>query len=318
VNRVKEEIERIKPSLPKGVTIETLYDRSNLIDHSLSTVKENLAVGGSLVIAVLLVLLGNLRGGVIVAMAIPLSMLFAANIMLATGLTASLMSLGAIDFGMIVDSSVIMIENCVRRLGHEGGTRSKLDIIRDAAIEVRKPTLYGELIIAIVYLPILALQGTEGKLFRPMALTVIFALAGSMVVSLTVMPVLASLVLSDKTVETEPWLVRLIKRFYEPLLNLALKHRIAVVIIALLLLVATVPVSMQLGGEFMPRLNEGDLLIEAVRIPSADLDGAVPMGTSIEKILKEFPEVHMVYCKTGRPEIANDVMGVHQTDVWTL
>ena len=318
VNRVKEEIERIKPTLPKGVTIETLYDRSNLIDHSLSTVKENLAVGGSLVIAVLLVLLGNLRGGVIVAMAIPLSMLFAANIMLATGLTASLMSLGAIDFGMIVDSSVIMIENCVRRLGHEGGTRSKLDIIRDAAIEVRKPTLYGELIIAIVYLPILALQGTEGKLFRPMALTVIFALAGSMVVSLTVMPVLASLVLSDKTVETEPWLVRLIKRFYEPLLNLALKHRITVVIIALLLLVATVPVSMQLGGEFMPRLNEGDLLIEAVRIPSADLDGAVPMGTSIEKILLEFPEVHMVYCKTGRPEIANDVMGVHQTDVWTL
>lgn len=318
VNRVKAEVEVIKKSLPKGVTIDTLYDRTNLIDHALYTVKENLAIGGFLVVAVLLVLLGNLRGGIIVAMAIPLSMLFAANIMLATGLTASLMSLGAIDFGMIVDSSVIMIENCVRRLGHEGGTRSKLDIIRDAAIEVRKPTLFGELIIAIVYLPILALQGTEGKLFRPMALTVIFALAGSMVVSLTVMPVLASLVLSDKTVETEPWLVRLIKRFYEPLLNLALHHRLTVVGIALALLVATVPVSMRLGGEFMPKLNEGDLLIEAVRIPSAELDGALPMGTQIEKILKAIPEVRMVYCKTGRPEIANDVMGVHQTDVWTL
>ena len=145
---------------------------------------------------VLLVLLGNLRGGLIVALAIPLSMLFAANIMLATGVTASLMSLGAIDFGMIVDSSVIMIENCVRRLAHEGGTRPKLEIVRDAAVEVRKPTMFGELIIAIVYLPILALQGTEGKLFRPMALTVIFALAGSMVLSLTLMPVLASLGLS--------------------------------------------------------------------------------------------------------------------------
>jgi cobalt-zinc-cadmium resistance protein CzcA len=318
VNRVKSEIEQIKNSLPKGVTIETLYDRADLIDHALGTVKENLAVGGFLVVAVLLIMLGNLRGGLIVALAIPLSMLFAANVMLVTGVTASLMSLGAIDFGMIVDSSVIMVENCVRRLGHEGGTRSKLAIIRDAAIEVRKPTLYGELIIAIVYLPILALQGTEGKLFRPMALTVIFALAGSMIVSLTVMPVLASLALSDKTVETEPWLVRFIKRFYEPILNRALRHRMTVVGLAALLLVMTVPIGMRLGGEFMPRLNEGDLLIEAVRIPSADLDGAVPMGTAIETILREFPEVRDVYCKTGRPEIANDVMGVHQTDVWTL
>ena len=158
----------------------------------------NLVEGGRLVIVVLLAMLGNLRGGLIVALAIPLSMLFAANIMLATGVAASLMSLGAIDFGLIVDSSVIMIENCVRRLAHEGGTRPKLEIVRDAAIEVRKPTMFGELIIAIVYLPILALQGTEGKMFRPMALTVIFALAGSLVLSLTFMPVLASLGLSDQ------------------------------------------------------------------------------------------------------------------------
>ena len=154
-----------------------------------------------MVILILLLLLGNVRGGLIVALAIPLSMLFAANVMLASGVTASLMSLGTIDFGLIVDSSVIMIENCVRRLAHEGGTRPKLEIVRDAAVEVRKPTMFGELIIAIVYLPILALQGTEGKLFRPMALTVIFALAGSMILSLTVMPVLASLALSDKAEE---------------------------------------------------------------------------------------------------------------------
>ena len=144
----------------------------------------------------------------IVALAIPLSMLFAANVMLATGISASLMSLGAIDFGLIVDSSVIMIENCVRRLAHEGGTRPKLDIIRDAAIEVRKPTMFGELIIAIVYLPILALQGTEGKLFRPMALTVIFALAGSLLLSLTLMPVLAAMGLSSRPQEKEVWLLR--------------------------------------------------------------------------------------------------------------
>ena len=167
VDRVKEEIEQLQKSLPPGVTIEPLYDRTHLINQTLSTVLHNLTAGGVLVIVVLLVLLGNLRGGLIVALAIPLSMLFAANVMLATGISASLMSLGAIDFGLIVDSSVIMIENCVRRLAHEGGTRPKLEIVRDAAIEVRKPTMFGELIIAIVYLPILALQGTEGKLFRP-------------------------------------------------------------------------------------------------------------------------------------------------------
>ena len=197
VNRVKHEIEQLNKSLPPGVTIEPLYDRTHLINQTLNTVLHNLTAGGILVMVVLLAMLGNLRGGLIVALAIPLSMLFAANVMLATGISASLMSLGAIDFGLIVDSSVIMIENCVRRLAHEGGTRPKLEIVRDAAIEVRKPTMFGELIIAIVYLPILALQGTEGKLFRPMALTVIFALAGSLLLSLTLMPVLAAIGLSS-------------------------------------------------------------------------------------------------------------------------
>src|SRR4051812_16102267 len=318
VGRVKQEIERLQKSLPPGVTIEPLYDRSHLIDQTLDTVLHNLGAGGVLVIAVLLVLLGNLRGGLIVALAIPLAMLFAANIMLATGVTASLMSLGAIDFGMLVDSSVIMVENCVRRLSHEGGTRPKLEIIRDAAIEVRKPTMFGELIIAIVYLPILALQGTEGKLFRPMALTVIFALAGSMVLSLSLMPVLASLGLSSKAEEKEVWLIRALKRVYTPVLDAMIRVPGWAALLAVGLVAASVPVGMQLGAEFMPRLNEGDLLVEAVRIPSASLEGAVPASTQIENILKTFPEVRMVYCKTGRPEIANDVMGVHQTDVWTM
>jgi cobalt-zinc-cadmium resistance protein CzcA len=318
VNDAKARIDELQKSLPPGVTIEPLYDRTHLIDQTLDTVKHNLIAGGALVIVILLVLLGNIRGGLIVALAIPLSMLFAANVMLATGVTASLMSLGAIDFGMIVDSSVIMIENCVRRLAHEGGTRPKLEIIRDAAVEVRKPTMFGELIIAIVYLPILALQGTEGKMFRPMALTVIFALAGSMVLSLTLMPVLASLGLSSKAEEKEVWLIRAIKRFYTPVLDEVVRWPVISAVLAVALFATSVPLALNLGGEFMPKLNEGDLLIEAVRIPSAALEGAVPASTRIEEIVKQFPEVRLVYCKTGRPEIANDVMGVHQTDVWTL
>lgn len=318
VGRVKEEVEKLQSSLPEGVTIEPLYDRTHLIGQTLNTVLHNLVEGGALVLVILLILLGNFRGGLIVALAIPLSMLFAANIMFATGVTASLMSLGAIDFGMIVDSSVIMVENCVRRLAHEGGTRPKLDIVRDAAVEVRKPTMFGELIIAIVYLPILALQGTEGKLFRPMALTVIFALAGSMVLSLTLMPVLASMALGSKVKEEEVWLIRLIKRIYTPAIDAVIRRPGIATLLALGLVGVSVPVALQLGGEFMPRLNEGDLVVEAVRIPSASLEGAVPMSTQIEKILKKFEEVRLVYSKTGRPEIANDVMGVHQTDVWTM
>jgi cobalt-zinc-cadmium resistance protein CzcA len=318
VNDVKAEIAEIQKSLPPGVSIEPLYDRTHLISQTLNTVMDNLLLGGLLVIVVLLLMLGNLRGGLIVALAIPLSMLFAANVMLATGLSASLMSLGAIDFGLIVDSSVIMVENCVRRLAHEGGTRPKLEIVRDAAIEVRKPTMFGELIIAIVYLPILALQGTEGKLFRPMALTVIFALAGSLVLSLSFMPVMASLGLSSRPQEKELWLIRWIKRLYAPVLDLFIDHPVIALVLANGLFLSAIPIAWNMGAEFMPRLNEGDLLIEAVRIPSATLEGAVPASTQIESLLKTIPEVRLVYCKTGRPEIANDVMGVHQTDVWTM
>ena len=318
VGDVKERVAELQKSLPKGVTIEPLYDRTHLIEQTLDTVLHNLFEGGALVIIILLLLLGNIRGGLIVALAIPLSMLFAANLMFATGITASLMSLGAIDFGMIVDSSVIMIENCVRRLAHEGDHRPKLEIVLDAAVEVRKPTMFGELIIAIVYLPILALQGTEGKLFRPMAITVIFALFGSMILSLTLMPVLASLGLRSRTEEKEIWIIRGIKRIYEPMLATVVRHPVIATFIGLALLASSLPVAFQLGGEFMPRLNEGDLLVEAVRIPSASLEGAVPASTEIENVLRSFPEVRTVYCKTGRPEIANDVMGVHQTDVWTL
>lgn len=318
VERVKARLIEIENTLPQGVKLEILYDRADLINRTLKTVVTNLTEGGALVIIVLLFMLGSFRAGVIVALAIPLSMLFATNLMYATGITASLMSLGAIDFGLIVDSSVIMIENCVMRLSHGNEGKPHIDVIRDAAVEVRKPTMFGELIISVVYLPVLLLQGTEGKLFRPMAMTVLFALAGSLVLSMTFMPALASLALPRHIKEKEVWLVRLIKWGYRPFVDRAIRHRVVTVGLALAVFAASIPVAMNLGAEFMPRLVEGDLLVEAVRLPSATIENSVDMSTRIEKELKQFPEVKTVFCKTGRPEIANDVMGVHQTDVWVI
>jgi cobalt-zinc-cadmium resistance protein CzcA len=317
VTAAKEKLEQVRQALPPGVELEILYDRSDLIARTLDTVLHNLAEGGLLVIAVLLVLLGNVRAGLIVSLAIPLSMLFAANLMWAVGIPASLMSLGAIDFGLVVDSSVIMVENCVRRLGLAPPNTSKLKIVRDAAVEVRGPTMFGELIIAIVYLPILFLEGTEGKLFRPMALTVLFALLGSLVISLTLMPVLAATVLSREE-EHEPLIMRIFHRLYHPLARLAVYHPVFISLVAAGLVAASVPVALNLGAEFMPRLDEGDLLVEVNRLPSATLEDSIPLTTRIEQVLGEFPEVKTVFCKTGRPEIANDIMGVQQTDVWVM
>src|SRR6056297_2668029 len=205
---LKNKVDQIRETLPAGMAVQTVYDRTELVDHVIHTVQKNLFEGGLLVIAVLFIFLGNLRAGIIVALAIPLSMLFAFSGMLRFGIAASLLSLGAIDFGLVVDSSVVMIENCMRHLSHRSDGRSRLEIIRDAAVEVRKPTMFGELIIMIVYLPILTLEGVEGKLFRPMAMTVIMALAGSMVLSLTLMPVLASFFLRKGMSDSEPWLMR--------------------------------------------------------------------------------------------------------------
>ncbi len=318
VESAKSRLQEIEVTLPEGVRLEVTYDRAALIGRTLKTVLTNLTEGGMLVIVVLLLMLGNLRAGIIVALAIPLSMLFATNVMAFTGVTASLMSLGAIDFGLIVDSSVIMIENCIRKLSHDNGTAKHEDVIRDAAVEVRKPTMFGELIIAVVFLPILLLEGTEGKLFRPMALTVLFALGGSMILSLTFMPAMASIFLPRKMEEDDVLLVRIVKFFYDPLVKGAIQHPFVTVVIALTVFAVSLPMGRHLGAEFMPRLEEGDLLVEALRLPSATLEGSIEMSTQIENLLKKYPEVKTVFSKTGRPEIANDVMGVHQTDVWVL
>lgn len=322
---MKRKLDEINKTLPKHVTVKPVYDRTELVEYVIDTVRKNLFEGGLLVIVILFAFLGNFRAAFIVALAIPLSMLFAFSGMWKFGISASLLSLGAVDFGMVVDSSVVMIENCVRKLSHNNNDSStlsnqtKLEIIRDAAVEVRKPTLFGELIIMIVYLPILTLEGIEGKLFRPMALTVIFALIGSMILSLTLMPVLASYLLPKKISETEPLLMRLAHWIHTPILRFAMTQKLAVILLAICaLVVAFGMMARNLGSEFIPRLSEGAICINVIRLAGTDLEESIRSNTLIEKaILKEFPEeVSHVWCRIGMAEIATDPMGVELTDVF--
>ncbi|WP_437186509.1 efflux RND transporter permease subunit [Planctomicrobium sp. SH668] len=317
---MKEKLKSLESSLPPNVQVKPVYDRTHLVDFVIDTVRKNLFEGGLLVIAVLFAFLGNLRAAAIVALAIPLSMLFAFTGMYRFGIAASLLSLGAIDFGLVVDSSVVMIENCVRHLAHDSNSgKSRLDIIRDAAVEVRKPTMFGELIIMIVYLPILTLEGIEGKMFRPMALTVIFALMGSMVLSLTLMPVLASYLLPKKVEEREPFLMRVAHAIHYPILQFAMHHKLAVMgFAASVLILAFGMIAPNLGSEFVPRLSEGALAIGVVRLAGTDLSESIRYNTEMEKvILSTFPdEVENVWSRIGTAEVATDPMGVELTDMF--
>ena len=316
--RLRLRLEEVRKSLPQGVEVTAVYDRTALVERVLQTVEKNLFEGALLVIAVLFAFLGNLRAGLIVAAAIPISMLFAFDLMLRAGIAGSLMSLGAIDFGMIVDSSVIQVENAMRRLAEDGGKRSRLDVVRDAAIEVRKPTLFGELIIMIVYVPILALEGIEGKLFRPMALTVVFALLGSMAASVTLMPVLASMLLPRRPAEVENALVRGLKRIYRPALHLALRRRSWVLGVALAAMAGAAGIATRLGSEFVPQLREGTIVINTIRLAGVALDQSVRYGLRIEAVLlQKFPdEIERLWTRTGTGEVATDPMGVELSDVF--
>ncbi|HOX58314.1 MAG TPA: CusA/CzcA family heavy metal efflux RND transporter [Candidatus Paceibacterota bacterium] len=312
---LKAKLAEVQKTLPADVKVEVWYDRTELVDKVIHTVMENLLAGALLVIAVLFAFLGSLRAGLIVATAIPLSMLFAGNFMLQAGIAASLLSLGAIDFGLIVDSSVIMVENCVR---HAARHKDKpwLEVIRDAAVEVRKPTLYGELIILIVFLPILTLEGIEGKMFRPMALTMIFALLGSLVLSLVLMPVLASLLLRRGMKEREPWLVRTAGRLYVPVLDFALRRRGFVIAVALGLLAAGAFLATRIGREFLPKLGEGAIVGTTVRVAGVSVEEAVAVNDRIEKLLlAEFKdEIANIWTRLGSAEIATDPMGIELSD----
>ena len=320
VNRVKERLAQIEKSLPEGVTVDVFYDRTELIMRTIKTVAKNLSEGGALVILVLLLLLGNLRAGLIVASAIPLAMLVAFTAMRQFGIAGNLMSLGAIDFGLVVDGSVVMIENVVRMLGHrsEGDERPHVERVREAALQVARPVVFAVGIIMIVYLPILALTGVEGKMFRPMALTVVFALAASLVLALTLMPVLASLFLKNVK-ESEPWLFRMAKRVYEPLLGPAMRHRKVTFGAAVSVFVASLAITPFLGAEFMPKLDEGAIAMQVWRLPSVSLEESNALSTQVERVLREeFPEIRTIVSRTGRAEIATDPMGVEISDTYVI
>jgi len=317
---MKKKLAAIEKTLPSDVKVVPVYDRTELIDHVIQTVKYNLFEAGLLVVAVLFLFLGNLRAAFIVALAIPLAMLFAFSGMLRFGIAASLLSLGALDFGMIVDSSVVMVENCVRHIAHgDLAKKSKLEMIRDAAVEVRKPTLFGELIIMIVYLPILTLEGIEGKMFRPMALTVICALAGSMILSMTLMPVLASYLLPSKIEEREPLFMRIAHAIHAPILRFSMEHKAAVIGVAVAVLVFAFGfIAPNLGTEFVPTLSEGAITINIVRLADTPIERSIEENTKLEQaILAEFPdEVRHVWSRIGTAEIATDPMGVELTDLF--
>jgi len=317
---LKEKLDSLKGTLPPNVQVIPVYDRTELVNFVIDTVRKNLFEGGLFVVAVLFAFLGNVRAATIVALAIPLSMLFAFTGMYRFGIAASLLSLGAIDFGLVVDSSVVMIENCVRHLAHDQNSgKSRLDIIRDAAVEVRRPTMFGELIIMIVYLPILTLEGIEGKLFRPMALTVIFALIGSMILSLTLMPVLASFFLPKKIEEKEPFLMRIAHAIHYPILQFSMHHKAAVIgFAASIMIIAFGMIAPNLGSEFVPRLSEGAIVCGVIRLAGTDLDDSIRSNTQMERaVLAEFPdEVEHIWSRIGAAEIATDPMGIELTDIF--
>jgi cobalt-zinc-cadmium resistance protein CzcA len=316
--KLEQRLADVRSSLPAEVEVHTVYSRTDLVGQVLRTVRNNLLEGALLVIAVLFIFLGNLRAGLIVAAAIPLSMLFAFSGMLRFGIAGSLMSLGAIDFGLVVDSSVIMVENSSRHLAEGSDHRTVREIVRDAAVEVRRPTLFGELIIAIVYLPILALEGVEGKLFRPMALTVIFALAASMVLSMTLMPAAASVVLRKGDQKGDTWLTRRLKRAYSPVLGFALRQKVLVLAVCGLTLAGAVVLAARLGSEFVPRLREMSIVTNTVRLAGVSLEESIRYGTRIERLLlDEFPdEIAHVWTRTGTAEVATDPIGLEVSDVF--
>jgi len=320
---VKAKLAALAPSLPEGTRIEAFYDRSTLVDRTMRTVGKNLLEGAALVILVLFVLLGDLRAGVVVAVTIPLSMLFAVTLMNAGKISGNLMSLGAIDFGLIVDGAVIIVENAVRRLseaqraaGRPLGSEERAEVVRLATLEVRGATVFGEAIIAVVYLPVLALIGIEGKLFRPMATTVLLALGGAFVFSLTVVPVLTSYLVRPREGEHATWLLRKAHALYAPALAFVLRRRWATIAMAALALAGSLALFTQLGAEFVPQLDEGDLLVEARRLPGTALSESVATDGRLQSALRAIPEVDHVVSRAGAPEVATDPMGMEQSDVY--
>ena len=314
-------LESVKASLPDGIKVETVYDRTTLVDKTIVTVQKNLLEGALLVIVVLFLLLGNIRAALITAAMIPLAMMATITGMVRTGVSANLMSLGALDFGLIVDGAVIIVENCIRRLSHSGQTlalRERLEVVYDATREVIRPSLFGVAIITVVYIPIFTLSGVEGKMFHPMAATVVMALLAAMVISLTLVPAAVAVFMKGPIQEQESRIIRSSKNLYRPLLEKALALPSAVVGIATLLVVLCLWLATTLGSEFVPQLDEGDIALHALRIPGTGLEQSIKLQEILEERLKTFPEVDIVFAKIGTPEVATDPMPPNVADNFVM
>ena len=323
VDRVKERIDQISGSLPPGVTVDVFYDRTELIGRTIDTVVENISSGAVLVVIMLLLLVGNLRAGLIVASAIPMSALCMIAAMNAFGVSANLMSLGAIDFGIIVDGAVVVVENCIRRAGdyakeHPEKRSVPVRVFRSASREVGRPVLFAGLVVIIVFLPILSLRGMEGKMFRPMAFSFMSALTGALILSITIMPVLASLLLARRVSQKETILIRIARAAYAPLLRWTLNRPLVPVAVAVPVFAIGCWIAAGFGSEFIPKLDEGAIALQAWRLPSVSLEESIDSTTNLERVLMQFPEVVTVVSKTGRPEIATDPMGVEISDVFVI
>ena len=315
---VAEKLEAVQPSLPAGVKVEAVYDRTTLVDKAIATVEKNLLEGALLVIVVLFLLLGNLRAALITAAVIPLSMLATITGMVKSGVSANLMSLGALDFGLIVDGAVIIVENCIWRLSQAQHSQSqdngqlplreRLQLVYEATNEVIRPSLFGVAIITVVYLPIFSLTGVEGKMFHPMAATVVMALLSAMALSLTVVPAAVAVFMGGKISEKESPVISSAKSLYKPALLAAMKFRWLVLGSASSLVVVCVWLATTLGSEFIPQLDEGDIALHALRIPGTGLEQSIEMQAQLEERLKAFPEVDKVFAKIGTPEVATDPM----------
>lgn len=323
---VDKKMAEINRTLPEGVEAITVYDRTVLVDKAINTVKKNLIEGAVLVIAILFVFLGNIRAALITAMVIPLSMLFTFSGMVSNQISANLLSLGALDFGIIIDGAVVIVENCVRHLAHAQArlgrplTRSeRFQEVFAASREARRPLLFGQLIIMVVYLPIFALTGVEGRMFHPMALTVVIALFGAMILSITFVPAAVALFIGKRVAEKENIVMRGARRAYGPVLDFAMANKPVVLTFALVTVLLSGLLATRMGSEFVPSLNEGDFAIQALRIPGTSLSQSVAMQQQLERTLKDrHPEIERIFARTGTAEIASDPMPPNISDGYIM
>lgn len=323
--RVADQIEQIKKGLPEGYEIKAVYNRSELVNATLSTVEHNLLLGAFLVIVILFLLIGNIRAAIITAIVIPLSLLFTFILMRRFGISGNLVSLGALDFGIIVDGAVIVLDNCVRHI-HDRTQNLKRSLtskelnesIHDATLEIRKSAGFGELIIVAVFLPVFAFVGIEGKMFIPMAATFIFAIVSALVLSFTFVPALASLMLRGKVEDKEPWIMRKLYELYEPALNWSLRAKRAVISVAIISIALGLFLFSRLGGEFLPQLNEGSIAIQFIRPVTVGISHSVSLEERSQEVIKKFPEIKDVFTRIGTAEISTDPMGPNIADTYLM